>query len=102
MAGNDFVLVQLTAAGIAFAEGHPLTLSNGRRTFTFKPGDAPARVEKSYEWNVVLSKQHTPAGLPLFELAPAAAVPAATGGPTLVSSASTAETTSSSDSKESN
>ena len=69
MAGEDFVMVQLSKDGIAAAKGGPITMSNGRRTFTFKAGEAQ-RVERSYEWNGVLSRQVAPDGKKLFELAP--------------------------------
>lgn len=74
MAGDDFVMVQLSADGIAAAQGGPLRCSNGRRTFIFTAG-VPLRVERSYEWLAVLSKQRTPKGAKLFELAPATAAP---------------------------
>lgn len=69
MAGEDFVMVQLSKDGIAAAKGGPITMSNGRRSFTFKAGEAQ-RVERSYEWNGVLSRQVAPDGKTLFELAP--------------------------------
>jgi hypothetical protein len=72
MAGEDFVMVQLSKDGIAAAKGGPITISNGRRSFTFKAGEAQ-RVERSYEWNGVLSRQVAPDGKSLFELAPEAA-----------------------------
>lgn len=75
MAGDDFVMVQLSPAGIAMAKGGPVGISNGRRSFTFKAGEAQ-RVERSYEWNGVLSRQVAPDGKKLFELAPAPAAPA--------------------------
>lgn len=71
MAGSDFVDVQLTEAGVAFAGGSTLRINVGRRAFAFEPG-APLRVERSYEWGGVLSRQFTPVGEPTFELAPAA------------------------------
>jgi len=69
MAGDDFVMVQMSAVGIAAAKGGPLSLSNGRRHFLFTAGVAQ-RVEKSYEWNAVLARSVTPSGEKLFELAP--------------------------------
>ena len=72
MAGNDFVQVQLTEFGVKFAAGGSLTISNGRRSHTFKPGES-TRVELSYEWNGWLAHYHSPMGELLFELAPAAA-----------------------------
>jgi hypothetical protein len=70
MAGDDFVMVQLSAIGIAAAKGGPLSVSNGRRHFLFTAGVAQ-RVERSYEWNAVLARSFTPSGEKLFELAPA-------------------------------
>lgn len=70
MAGDDFVMVQLTEHGVELAGGAPIRVSNGRRTFVFEPG-VPQRVERSYEWHGVLSKHVTPNGLQLFELVPA-------------------------------
>ncbi len=95
MAGSDFVFVQLTQAGTELAGGHPLTVSNGKRSFTFMPpkGEAaavPLRVEKSYEWNGVLSKQHTPLGLPMFELVADPAAPAAATAATAATTATAA------------
>lgn len=83
MAGNDFVMVQLSKDGEAFAKDGPLSISNGRRSFTFKAG-VPQRVERSYEWLAVLSRHVSPAGKRLFELVPTAtpvAVPAAPATP---------------------
>jgi hypothetical protein len=71
MAGEDFVMVQLSPDGIAAAKGGPIGISNGRRSFTFKAGEAQ-RVERSYEWHGVLSRQFAPDGKSLFEMAPAA------------------------------
>lgn len=76
MAGNDFVMVQLSQDGIAMAKGSPIRVSNGRRTFCFVAG-VPQRVERSYEWLAVLSRQVATDGKKLFELAPAPATPAA-------------------------
>jgi hypothetical protein len=78
MAGDDFVMVQLTPAGILYAKGHPLTVNGNKRSFTFPatPPDAlptPIRVERSYEWNAVLSRQLTNTWQPLCELVPVAA-----------------------------
>ena len=70
MRGNDYVMVQLTAHAATLAGDAPLRLSNGRRTFLLEQGK-PIRVERSYEWNAVLSKHFTPEGKPLFELVPA-------------------------------
>lgn len=83
MAGKDFVMVQLTAAGEDLAQGGPLRISNGKRTLTFTAGQ-PTRVELHYEWNLFL-KVHS---LNLFELAPDSpaphASPADDGDPTQV------------------
>jgi hypothetical protein len=78
MAGEDFVQVKLSAAGEAMAgAGDTLSISKGRRAFTFKKGVAQ-RIEKSWEWNMVLSGE-TFAGKPIFEIdaTTAAAAPAA-------------------------
>jgi hypothetical protein len=72
MAGNDFVMVQLTGAGEAMAQGHPLRISVGHRTFLFQPG-TPLRVERSFEWLMVLARHFTPTGDAMVELAPVAA-----------------------------
>jgi hypothetical protein len=80
MAGEDFVMVQLSPDGIAAAKGGPITMSNGRRSFAFKAGE-PQRVERSYEWNGVLSRQFAPDGKSLFELAPPPAAPATPAAP---------------------
>jgi hypothetical protein len=81
MAGEDFVMVQLSQDGIAAAKGGPITISNGRRSFTFSAGVAQ-RVERSYEWNGVLSRQVAPDGKKLFELAPPAVPAPAAAAPT--------------------
>jgi len=75
MAGEDFVMVQLSKDGVDAAKGGPITVSNGRRSFTFKAG-VPQRVERSYEWSGVLSRQVAPDGKKLFELAQVPAAPA--------------------------
>ena len=67
MAGNDFVMVQLSATGVALAEGIPRSVSNGRRAFVIEPGQ-PLRVERSYEWHTVLEQIHAADGQHLFEL----------------------------------
>jgi hypothetical protein len=72
MAGNDFVMVQLSVDGAALAKGSSIRVSNGRRSFSFTAGVAQ-RVERSYEWLAVLSRQVAPDGKKLFELAPAPA-----------------------------
>jgi len=69
----DFVQVQLTAAGKAFAGAHPLTISNGRRSFTFQ-GTGQVKVELSYEWKAFLCKQVVNSnGEAMFEIAPSPA-----------------------------
>ena len=51
MAGNDFVQVQMSAAGVAFAgKGGVLRVENSRSHFLFTAGKAE-RVVKSYEWS---------------------------------------------------
>ena len=72
MAGNDFVMVELTPYGEALAGGTALRASNGKRVFNFLPG-TPVRVEVSYEWNVLLSKMTSGNGQPLFQQVPAPA-----------------------------
>jgi hypothetical protein len=62
----DFVQVQLTAAGIAFAgAGQTLRVCNGHFDYTFTPGN-PVKVLIS-EWSRVLSAQLSN-GQPVFEL----------------------------------
>jgi hypothetical protein len=86
---SDFVMVELTPRGQEIAGQHSLTISNGRRSFTFTPG-VPLRVERSYEWNVFLRTHVDGGGSALFQLAPPStstpaatqtAGPATTGGP---------------------
>ncbi len=75
MAGDDFVMVQLTGAGEKHAGAGPMGVSAGNRYFVFKPG-VPLRVEKSYEWRAVL-RNYRHNGENLFELVPSVpAVPA--------------------------
>jgi hypothetical protein len=69
---SDFVQVQLTAAGLAIAGTGPLTISNGRRTFTFT-GTAQQKAELRYEWKSWLAQVRDGKGNPLFEVAPAVA-----------------------------
>ncbi len=68
MAGNDYCMVQLTAAGETMAGGKPMRVS-GRTSVVFTPGE-PTRVAK-YEWDLMLKEYSTPNGASLFELAPA-------------------------------
>lgn len=75
MAGEDFVMVQLSPDGVAVCGKGPLKSANGRRSFSFMPG-VPLRVERSYEWLAVLSRVVAPDGKKMFELAPAAAASA--------------------------
>ena len=72
---SDFVQVQLSATGIAFAgKGATLRVGNGHFDYTFMPG-APVRVLTS-EWRKTLSLKAY-AGQPILEVAPtAAAAPA--------------------------
>ena len=83
MAGKDFVMVQLSAAGEDLAQGGELRISNGKRTLVFVAGQ-PVRAELHYEWNLLL-KVHS---MGLFELAPESpaphASPADDGDPTEV------------------
>lgn len=65
----DFVQVRLTLVAIEMAKDHPVTVSNGRRSFLFS-ADTPQEVERSYEWNAFLSKLTLPGGAPLVELVP--------------------------------
>lgn len=90
MAGEDFVMVQLSKDGIVAAKGGPITVSNGRRSFTLKAGEQ-LRVERSYEWNGVLSRVVTALGKKLFELAPAL-IPAASPVATVPTAASVVKT----------
>lgn len=69
MAGNDFIDVQLSAAGAKLADGNPLTVQNGRAHYKFEPG-ASVRVLTS-ELKQWLAHQYTGAGEPIFESAPA-------------------------------
>jgi hypothetical protein len=78
MAGEDFVQVKLSAAGEEMAgSGGTLSISKGRRSFTFKAG-VVQRIERSWEWNMVLSGE-TFQGSPIFEIAGAPAATAAPG-----------------------
>jgi hypothetical protein len=69
MAREDFVDVQLTAAGAALAGEQTLGISTGRKRFEFTPGK-PLNVEKSYEWNCCLANYRHNGDL-LVELVPA-------------------------------
>jgi putative intracellular protease/amidase len=81
MAGEDFVQVKLSATGEAMAgAGGTLSISKGRRSFTFKAGVAQ-RIERSWEWNVVLAGE-TFQGKAIFEIVTAGA-PAAAPAPAL-------------------
>ncbi len=88
MAGEDFVFVQMTEAGAKVAGAHKLHVAIGRRHWEFLPGASgqphPAiRVERSFEWNAVLSKQVTPEGKPFFEVVAAAAPPTLSSAATI-------------------
>ena len=77
---SDFVQVQMSEAGIAFAgTGGTIRVENSRSHFVFTAGK-PLRVVKSYEWGY-LATQKNADGKPLFELVPAAA-PVAPEAPT--------------------
>lgn len=76
MAGKDIVQVRLTEAGKKLADGHPLTVNNGRRSITFNPGEQTG-VERNSEWKAILEPYHTHDGATLFELAPDASAQAA-------------------------
>lgn len=75
MAGEDFVHIKLSAAGERLAgEGKRVQLAHGRRHFDFTVGE-PQRIDRSYEWGVLLrNEKHE--GEAIFEIAPAAAVAA--------------------------
>ena len=76
MAGEDFINVKLSAAGVKYAgRGGQVAVHNSRREFTFKAGEAQ-RVLLAYEWSAVLGPMRTPAGEPMFEIVPEAATPA--------------------------
>ena len=66
-AREDYVLVQLTAAGVAaVGERGAITIQNRHVHYVFTPG-TPVEVVKRYEWTQVLSSQQVN-GEPLFEL----------------------------------
>jgi hypothetical protein len=67
---SDFVNVQLSAAGMAFANGAPVRIATLHMNYTFAPGK-PVRVLTS-EWAKALSRE-TVKGLSIFELVPSAA-----------------------------
>jgi len=69
MAGQDFVHVQLTAAGAQMAgKGGYVRITRGRCEMTFSVGQAQ-RVTRAYDWNKVLSGVHFK-GQPVFEIVP--------------------------------
>jgi hypothetical protein len=76
-AAPDFVQVQLTAAGVAFAgAGGYVRIANGHFAYTFTAVQ-PVRVLSS-EWARMLSRQCA-GGAPILQLAVAAAKAASTG-----------------------
>jgi hypothetical protein len=80
---SDFVQVQLTAAGVAFAGAAGVVrVGNGHFDYTFKAG-TPVRMLSS-EWRKHFSKQRS-SGQPIFEIAggSAAATTAAPAQPSL-------------------
>lgn len=68
MAHTDFIMVQLSPAGVALAGGVPLLVQNGRAHYCFAP-DVPVRVLTS-ELTRWLAEQYTSSGDPIFEIAP--------------------------------
>ena len=84
MAGEDFVHVQLSAAGVKMAgAGGCVRITAGRSSsFLFVVGQSQ-RVTKAYEWNALLQNERFQ-GQPIFELvnpAPVAAKPVVTVRP---------------------
>jgi hypothetical protein len=72
MAGEDFVQVQLSAAGVKMAgAGGTVQIVIGRGNFSFKAGESQ-RVTNAYDW-LVLLKDRRWNGQPIFEVAPAVA-----------------------------
>jgi hypothetical protein len=69
--GPDFVLVRLTAAGVAMAKQTPMRISNGRISVLFPASNAPVKVAR-YEWDLLL-KNHAPLGEQLVEVTAAVA-----------------------------
>jgi hypothetical protein len=77
MAGEDFVQVQLSAAGVKMAgAGGVVHVTHTRPDLVFKAGAAPQRVTRAFDWNAVLSQLRYQ-GQPIFEVAPASPAPAA-------------------------
>ena len=69
MAGEDFVHVRMSAAGERMAgEGKRIQLVRGRRSFIFVAGEVQ-RVERNYEWVILLSDRKHEGEL-IFEIAP--------------------------------
>lgn len=87
--GPDFLLVQFTAAGLAFAKGGAMRISNGRISVLFMPS-APTKIAR-FEWDMLLKDHTTADGSVLFEIVPPTApvmpaapvepAPAAAGAP---------------------
>jgi hypothetical protein len=69
MIGPDFMLVELTPDGVAFAKDTPLRISNGRTSVVFLPG-VPVKVAK-FEWDMLLRDHSTFNGKTLFAIVPA-------------------------------
>jgi hypothetical protein len=80
MAGEDFVHVELTAAGAKMAgAGKQLRVTVGRSSFLFKVGESQ-RVTRAYEWTALLKQKHYQ-GQPVFQISTAQTMqsPATTG-----------------------
>jgi hypothetical protein len=72
VAGEDFVHIQLSAAGVKMAgTGGQVRITAGRGSFVFVVGQSQ-RVTKAYEWNVLLKNERFQ-GQPILELTAAAA-----------------------------
>jgi hypothetical protein len=72
MAGEEFVQVQMSAAGVAYAGvGGVIRAENSRSHFAFVAGEAQ-RVVRGYEWGYLRDLKDA-AGKPLFEIVPSAA-----------------------------
>jgi hypothetical protein len=70
MAGEDFITIQLSAAGVEFAgAGGVVAIRNSRREFEFHAGQ-PQKVLRAYEWSHILSPMMVGAD-PMFDVAPA-------------------------------
>lgn len=67
MAGEDFVKVKLSAAGVKFANGGPVRIVDGQHTFEFEAGQVREDITRAFDWPKVL-KNASVDGEPLFEL----------------------------------